>query len=316
VDGKQQSSMDRLATVSLRVGEWRVDPALSQLSKGHEIVKVEARTMRLLLYLAQHAGEVVSVEELLNQVWAGVVVTPDSVYQAIASLRRLLGDDPKQPRYIATLQRMGYRLVADVTPCADMPTPPGEPSLEVTAIPPTAAVMANLTRRRWTAAVGIGCLIIVILVGAYWVHERATSEVRASIAVLPFLDLTTQEMNEEFFADGLTEELIGDLSKVPNFQVPSPTDVFNYKGKQLPVADIARQLRVTFVLDGSVRKSGNTYRVATRLIRADTGYVVWSETFDRPLGDLVQVQKDVASETTKAVRASIEGTAGNSARAP
>jgi transcriptional activator of cad operon len=304
--------MDRLVTVPLRVGEWRVDPALSQLSKGQEIVKVEARTMRLLLYLAQRSGEVVSVEELLNQVWAGVVVTPDSVYQAIASLRRLLGDDPKQPRYIATLQRMGYRLVADVTPCADMPASAAEPPLEVTAMPP----ISNLSRRRWTAGIGIGCLLIVILVGAYWVHDRATSEVHASIAVLPFLDLTTQEMNEEFFADGLTEELIGDLSKVPNFQVPSPTDVFNYKGKQLPVAAIARQLRVTFVLDGSVRKSGNIYRVATRLIRADTGYVVWSETFDRPLGDLVQVQKDVASETTKAVRASIEGTGGDSARAP
>jgi TolB-like protein/DNA-binding winged helix-turn-helix (wHTH) protein len=312
--------MDRLVTVPIRVGEWRVDPVLGQLSKGQEIVKMEARAMRLLLHLAYRTGEVVSIDELLNEVWAGVVVTPDSVYQAIASLRRLFGDDPKQPRYIATVQRMGYRMVADVTPCADMPVPPGEPLLHVATMPSTAAVAdlsePNSNRQRWTVAIGVACLIFVILGAVYWVHNRPPSAVRASIAVLPFLDLTTQEMNEEFFADGMTEELIGDLSKVPAFQVPSRTASFNYKGKQLPVADIARQLGVTFVLDGSVRKSGNTYRVSVRLTQADTGYVVWSESYDRPLGDLVQVQQDVAAETTKAVRASIGASARESAPAP
>ena len=302
--------MDRLVTIPMRVGAWRVDPILSQLSKDQEVVKVEARTMRLLLYLAQRAGEVVSIDELLNQVWAGVVVTPDSVYQGIASLRRLLGDDPKQPRYIATVPRLGYRMVADVTPCAEMPEPRDPfPNGATTPVDPAVAELpkAESHRTRWLVTIGVACLILVTLGVAYRTQNHAASEGRASIAVLPFLDLTTQEMNEEFFADGLTEELIGDLSKIGAFRVPSPTAAFNFKGKKLPIADIARQLGVTFILDGSVRKSNNTYRVATRLIRADNGFVVWSVAYDRPLGDLVGVQKDIAIEVTKAVRASIEG---------
>ena len=100
---------------------------------------------------------------------------------------------------------------------------------------------------------------------------------RNSVAVLPFLDLT-EAMSEAPFADGMTEELIGKLSKIPGLRVPAPTASFYFKGKQIPVADIASKLGVAYVLDGSVRKSGPTLRVAARLIRADNGYVVWSET--------------------------------------
>jgi transcriptional activator of cad operon len=295
--------MDSLVTTPIRVGAWHVDPLLGQLSKGEEVVKVEARTMRLLVYLAHRAGEVVSVDELLTQVWAGVVVTPDSVYQSVASLRRLLGDDPRQPRYIATVPRMGYRMIADVALCADAAV--AEPSK------PQAAGF------RRPVLIAVACMVLVVTGAAYayWAHTHAGSE-RAAIAVLPFLDLTTQEMNEEFFADGLTEELIGDLSKIPTFRIPSPTASFFYKGKQLPVAGIARELGVDFILDGSVRKSGNTYRVATRLVRADDGFVVWSMTFDRPLGDLVQIQKDIAVEATKAVRSSLEQASSKPAAKP
>ena len=107
--------MDRLTAIPLRIGAWRIDPRTGQLSREGETVRVEARTLRLLLHLAQRAGEVVSQEELLEQVWSGVVVTPDSVYQGVASLRRILGDDPKQPTYIATVPRLGYRMVARVS---------------------------------------------------------------------------------------------------------------------------------------------------------------------------------------------------------
>src|SRR6266849_3567566 len=103
----------------LRIGAWCVDPTSCQISKDGETARVEVRTMRLLLCLAEHAGEVVSIDDLLTQVWSGVFVTQDSVYQSVASLRRLLGDDPKQPTYIATVPRLGYRLVATVSPWAD-----------------------------------------------------------------------------------------------------------------------------------------------------------------------------------------------------
>src|SRR5271154_5633161 len=100
--------MKAIDSSSLRIGAWRVDPALDQISKDDNTVKLERRAMQLLLCLAEHAGQVLSVEQLLDQVWAGVVVTPDSVYHAVAALRRILGDDPKQPTYIANVPRRGY----------------------------------------------------------------------------------------------------------------------------------------------------------------------------------------------------------------
>ena len=122
--------------------------------------------------------------------------------------------------------------------------------------------------------------------------------------MLPFVDLTDR-MNEEAFADGMTEELIDRLSKVRGLRVPARTSSFYFKGKQMTVADIAKSLGVAYVLDGSVRKSGTMLRVAARLVRADDGYIVWSETYDRPLDDKLMVQDDIASEVTKALRASI-----------
>jgi TolB-like protein len=113
-------------------------------------------------------------------------------------------------------------------------------------------------------------------------------------------------MHEEEFADGMTEELIDKFTKIPGLRVPAPTSSFYFKGKKIPLADIARTLGVAYVLDGSVRKSGARLRVAARLIRADNGYVVWSETYDRPFNDILMVQDDIAGEVTKALRASIE----------
>jgi transcriptional activator of cad operon len=136
-------------------------------------------------------------------------------------------------------------------------------------------------------------------------HER-------SIAVMPFLDLT-EHMAQEEFADGLTEELINRLGKLPGSRVPSPTSVFAFKNKKRSVADIATALNVAYVLDGSTRKSGDRLRIAARLSRADTGVVVWSESYDRQWGDFLSVQDDIAGEVTKAVRVSIGFTDGPSA---
>jgi transcriptional activator of cad operon len=291
--------MDTPPPPVLRIGDWSVDPATGQMSRGKESIRVEARTLRLLLCLAENAGEVVSIDELLNKVWSGVIVTPDSVYQAVTSLRRLLGDDPKNPTYIATVPRLGYRMIAPVGPCADQRG---------------SSMVPAVVARRWArlpvagAALGLALIIAFIFIVKAGNDHRlgaTTGAPQRSVAVLPFLDLTTQEMNEEYFADGMTEELIDKLSKIPGLRVPPPTSSFYFKGKQIPVADIAKSLAVTYVLDGSVRKSDATLRIAVRLIRADDGYVVWSETYDRPLDDKLKVQDDIAGEVAKALRATI-----------
>jgi len=259
---------------------------------------MEARTMRLLMCLAERAGQVVSIDELLNQVWSGVVVTPDSVYQAVASLRRQLGDDAKEPAYIATVPRLGYRMVATVTPWTDASIEGESP--------------APVRRPRLRT---IGTALFLVLVIGFLFYEKALNIPRAtavasapqkSVAVLPFLDLTSQKMDEEYFADGMTEELIDKLSKIPGLRVPAPTSSFYFKGKKIPIADIAKSLGVAYVLDGSVRKSSTTLRVAARLIRASDGYVAWSETYDRPYDDKLAVQDDIAGEVAKALSTSIK----------
>lgn len=299
--------MDQPSGTSLRIGAWRVNPASGQISREGETVRVEARAMRLLQYLADRPGETVSIDDLLEQVWTGVIVTPDSVYQAITSLRRLLGDDPKQPTYIATVPRLGYRMVATVSPWVEPP-----------AISPAARAGAGSgtgsNKKNW-ALLGAGAALAVVIVVAPFVYGRIGSPVPAAstpeaplvrIAVLPFLDLTSESMDQEYFADGMTEELIDRLSKIPGLRVPPPTSSFYYKGKKVSVADIAGSLGVTYVLDGSLRKSGSTMRVAARLVRADDGFVVWAETYDRRLDDTLKVQDDIAGEVTKALRQSID----------
>jgi TolB-like protein len=285
--------------------------------------------MRLLLCLAERAGEVVSIDELLEQVWSGVIVTSDSVYQAVASLRRLLGDDPRQPDYVATVPRLGYRMVATVSPWVDSPVVPvlpvGPPGVIVPTVPspdsaersaPAASDARAVASRRTGVYLAAGAVLFVVVVGTLLYRARVENANRAtaaastlatqkSVAVLPFLDLT-EEMKEEYFADGITEELIDKLSKIPGLRVPSPTSSFYFKGKHVTVADIAKALGVTYVLDGSLRKSGGMLRVAARLIRADSGFVVWSETYDRRLDDRLMVQDDIAGEVTKALQASIE----------
>jgi len=318
--------MERTTTTTLRIGAWCVHPKSGQISRNGEIARVDVRTMRLLLCLAEHAGEVVSIDDLLSQVWSEVSVAPDSVYQAVASLRRLLGDDPKQPTYVETVPRLGYRMVAKVSPWTDqsIALSDSSPASDNEQAPPRTGSRLS-TGFKWAAgavlclAVVIASLFIFLVRGKVANNNLSASaaiasQPQGSIAVLPFLDLT-DKMNEEPFADGMTEELIDKLSKIPGLRVPPPTASFYFKGQlwprshgtpQITIPEIAKKLGVAYVLDGSVRKSGARLRVDARLIRADNGYVVWSETYDRPFDDILKVQDDIAGEVTKALRASIE----------
>jgi TolB-like protein/DNA-binding winged helix-turn-helix (wHTH) protein len=284
--------MDRLTSIALQVGAWRIDPQLGQMSSGTQTVRLEARTLRLLMYLANRAGETVGIEELLDQVWSGVVVTQDSVYQAITALRRLLGDDAKQPTYIVTVPRLGYRLIAPVHAAVEDPAP---------AIPPPSLLARAPAFRR----IALACMAIALLgLGVY--YWRASTEPDAkSVAVLPFLDLTSQAMDEEYFADGLTEELIDRLSSVAGFKVPAASASYFYKNKSLPPSRIARELGVVYLLEGSLRESGGTLRITARLTRAADGYVMWTTTYDRPKADRLKIQDEIAREVAAALRESV-----------
>jgi transcriptional activator of cad operon len=254
------------------------------MSRGETLVRLEDRPLRLLLCLAEHAGDVLSIEELLKQVWPGVIVSPDSIYQAITALRRQLGDDPKQPTYIATVPRRGYRLIATVTSSvppsiANQETPPG----------------TSKAQRRLPAAaliVLLACLVAMAVLAWNAKKEAAPTGHARAVTVVPFLDLTDQ-MSEEPFAEGMADELIAKLSKVPGLAVSSTA------------ALKAKALKAGYVLDGSVRKSGSTLRVTARLTRASDGVVAWSDTYDRSWSDKLMIQEDIAGEVSKALTKSL-----------
>jgi transcriptional activator of cad operon len=289
-----------------RIGEWLVDPSSGQISRDGESVRLEERTLRLLVCLAERAGEVVSIEDLLSQVWPGVNVSPDSVYQAVASLRRQLRDDPKQPIYIATVPRLGYRMVAKVMPSQETTAATGQDHQDNPL-----RRKALFTSRSWRVlSIGVAAVLVIwfsfFLFGLLTTHRgtAAAAYPERSLAVLPFIDLT-EGMKEEVFADGLTEELIDKLSKIPGLRVPAPTASFYFKYKKIPLTEIARSLGVVYVLDGSTRQSGATVRISARLVRSENGYVIWSATYDRPFVDRVAVQDDIAGEITRAMQSSV-----------
>jgi TolB-like protein/DNA-binding winged helix-turn-helix (wHTH) protein len=278
-----------------------------------------------LLSLVARQGAVVSADELLDEVWPGVIVTPDSVYQAVAALRRLLGDNPKDPRYIVTVPRQGYRMIAavsalptaiaaddaapalDVSRDDDAPTTP--PMTSSASLTPPRVPLRNRWRRMAIAAVVL--LAIAGIVGGVGRWGRTTTPTIAaaktdseSVAVLPFADLTDR-MGEGEFTDGMTEELIDKVSHIPGVRVLPATASFWVKGKRMTVSEIATKLGVAYVLEGSVRKSGATMRVAARLVRADDGFVIWSQTYDRTSADRLMIQDDIANEVRKALETTI-----------
>jgi TolB-like protein/tetratricopeptide (TPR) repeat protein len=203
--------------------------------------------MQLLVCLAERAGKVFSVAELLDRVWKDVVVSHDSVYAAVAALRRTLGDDPKHPTYIANVVRRGYRLVAPVSPWLG-PSPAPSPSA------PTLSPAAD----------------------------------RPSIVVLPFLNLSG-DPTQDFFSDGITEDIITELSRWRSLGVRSRSASFRFRGPTIDLKHVARELGVRFVVEGSVRRAGERIRISVQLIDAETGSQIWSDKFDRQFDEIFVV---------------------------
>jgi TolB-like protein/DNA-binding winged helix-turn-helix (wHTH) protein/tetratricopeptide (TPR) repeat protein len=303
----------------IRIGAWRVDPALDEISRDGATVKLEPRAMRVLLCLAEHAGQVVSVDRLLDAVWKDVVVTPDSVYQAVAGLRRALGDTSKEPAYIANVLRRGYRLVASVAPWNEVTTAPNPKDRSAEAPPGSVSTIPATTHSRgrlWVlVAVAAALAIGYPIVRKQWPSKQATTagqEVSAttpgvsgaSVAVLPFADMSDKK-DQGYFVDGLSEVLIDRLSMVPGLHVPGRVSSFYFKGKQATVPEIAKALGVAHLLEGTVRKAGDTLRITAQLIRVDNGYQIWSETFDRPLIDAFKVQDEIAGAVVQVLKMSI-----------
>ena len=259
----------------IRIGAWRVDPALDEISRDNETVKLEPQAMRLLVCLAGHAGAVVSVEQLLDQVWKGVIVTPNSVYRAVATLRRTLGDDAKNPTYIANTLRRGYRLMARVDPWADAQEQSGESpaaAAEAGSLPDTKSVSVPM--------------------------------IDGTIAVMPFVDMS-EKHDQQYFADGMAEEVANLLTKVPGVRVIGRTACSQFRGKSEDLRKIGSVLGAAYAVEGSVRRSGNRLRVTAQLIGTQDGSHLWSGSYDKDFDEVLKIQDEIAAGLVRALQVAV-----------
>jgi TolB-like protein/DNA-binding winged helix-turn-helix (wHTH) protein/Flp pilus assembly protein TadD len=280
--------------------------------------------------LIESRGRVVTREQLISKLWPkGIVDFDTGLNTAIRKLRVALGDTADTPRYIETLPRRGYRFIAalELDPPRE-PEPEAQPQPESAArvrtsdaepvrtmedSPRQTALPARTRHRRYIALLTALTLALVgVAVVRVWILREPARESAAtvapgfsppphSVAVLPFVNISGDK-DQDYFSDGLSEELIDMLTKVPELRVPARTSSFYFKGKQATIADIAKALAVGHVLEGSVRKSGNTLRITAQLVRVDNGYHVWSETYDRKVDDIFKIQDEIAGAVVTALR--------------
>lgn len=299
-----------------RVGDWLVEPAVGCVSRDGGSVKLEPRVMDLLVCLARRPGRVLSREELEEAVWAGTVVGYDALTSAIIKLRKAFGDDSRHPWLIETVSKKGYRLIATVTETDDAASPapiaevvvasPPAPAAEagIAAPPPVMPQSAGRNRRRLVLAALAG-VVLVSLVAVWFAPDRtppddAVPAPSTSIAVLPFANLSG-DPDFEYFSDGITEDITTDLSKVSSLLVIARNSAFAYKAQPLSIKSVADALGVRYVLEGSVRRSGDDIRINAKLIDAKTGLHLWVERYDRHIQDIFAVQDDVTRNIVTAL---------------
>ncbi len=280
-----------------QIGPWRVRPLLGTLTGAGGTVHLEPKVMGVLVHLAERRGEVVTREQFIERVWHGRVVTDEVLSRCISLLRTQLGDNPREPQYIQTVPKIGYRLVMPVewraSPQSTEAAGPDRVDASSTAVPATGAPVG---RRPLLWAIGAVILLGLGLGVWRWIdrslwHETAE---QAAIAVLPFANLSGDPANE-YFSDGLTEELIDRLSHVPGLRVVARTSAFALKGSTEDVRSIADRLGVHYVLEGSVRKQDDQVRITAQLIDAERGFHLWSKRFDGELRQIFSLQDDVAN---------------------
>ena len=266
--------MSSLINHFYRFGEFTLDADQKVLLHKGKPLLLAPKVLDILLTLVQHSGRIVEKEELMRRVWPDTFVEESNLTYSVAQLRKTLGDDARHPRFIETIPKRGYRFIAEAE-----------------------EVLSDVS-------VGSNEIIPIVI------EEQRDSEVRsgviaekrvASIAVLPFLDVSP-DRDQDYFCEGLTDELINSLASLPNLHVASRTSSFRFKSTTLDIREVGLRLNVNTVLEGSVRKAGGNLRITARLISAVDGYQLWSGKYDRRLEDVFAVQEDIAESTMRALQ--------------
>jgi TolB-like protein/DNA-binding winged helix-turn-helix (wHTH) protein/Tfp pilus assembly protein PilF len=269
-------------------GDFRLDAAKRELAGADGVVEIPSRAFDVLLYMVAHPGELLDKATLLKAVWPTTVVEESNLSQCIFALRRALGDTATEPRFIATVPGRGYQFVAKVGESPAVVAQPADTRLRSRRVLYASAVVA----------------LVVALLGTFWFRaaspparpsDVAPTPVPASIAVLPFADLSsTGDM--EYFGDGIAEELMSSLSKVRGLRIISRHSSFAFKGQSADARSIGEKLRVETILEGAVRKEGDRIRITAQLTRTKDGVNLWAETYDRQFNDVLDIQGSIARE--------------------
>jgi len=305
----------RLIRMIYEFSDLTLDLDRHLLTRGGKPIKLTKLSFKMLQALVQAAPALTSHDDLIDQVWGPRrVITPDNLSQRMKTLRQSLGDDPNQPIYIEGVRGEGYRLIPEVK------IQSAQTSSRSSRRSSRQALSSRLLVSLVVLALALGYLAFdKFVLGPVEDEQTAQSVSQAghtaalteshgdkSIAVLPFVNVSS-DPEQEYFSDGITEEVLNLLTRIPELKVTSRTSVFSFKGQRIDIPTVAEKLGVEHILEGSVRKSGNRVRITAQLIEADNDVRLWSETYERKLDDIFAIQDEIANEVVKALQVQLLG---------
>ena len=292
---------DTMTSTPFYIEDWRVDPANNLIQQGDQHTRLEPRAMDVLVYLAKKQGQVVSREELEATVWDKRIVTYDAMSAAITKLRKAFNDDPRQPRIIETVSKRGYRLMVPVT----LDSAPDNTASMAVSVSPNEWSAPPRNKNRLIVALG-SLLLLFALIAFWWIKQsdqpaRQFSATMPSVVVLPFHNLS-QDPSQDYFSDGITDDLITDLSKVNSLRVIARQSSYHYKQRpNYSLEDVAKELGVQYIVQGSVQRSGSRIRINVQLTSTQKGESIWAQRFDTDVHQLFDTQDNITQQVIKAM---------------
>ncbi len=289
----------------VRFDRFELDLRAGELRKGGIRIRLQEQPLQVLQALLEKPGEVITCEELQRRIWpADTFVDFDhGLHAAVNRLRTALNDSAERPRYVETVSRRGYRFIGNVEP-SDQPPPVQNVSKNVSILKPAPRFWNSWTGMLGGFVAAIAIAVALVAGNVYglkdWLLGSAKPQSFHSLAVLPLENLSG-DPKQDPFVDGMTEELITQLSRLGNLKVISRTSIMQYKGTKKSLRQIAAELNVDAVIEGAVQLAGNRVRITAQLVNGKTDQHIWAETYDRELSNVLILQSEVAGDIAKQI---------------
>jgi TolB-like protein/DNA-binding winged helix-turn-helix (wHTH) protein/Tfp pilus assembly protein PilF len=281
-----------------RFDQFEVDDREFRLSEDGTPIQMEPKVLRLLIYLIENRNRLVRKQELLDAVWTDAMVTENALTRSVGLLRKALNEDSRLRRYLETVPTVGYRFIAEVT--VEGPIPAAEQAMLAKPVLAGVERPAGIGAYKWWISAGV-----LIAAGIGWaavrLHASAGPPIQ-SIAVLP-LENRSSDANQRYFADGVTEAITTELAQVGSLRVVSRASANQYRDGSKSVQQIAKELGVDAVVEGSVAREGDHVQVAAELIQASTDRHLWADRYDRKVGDILNLESELAKDIARHVKA-------------